>query len=148
MYSRITNMHRIEDFGTISSETCLKDIPYPKEKINCYSLLFAANTFSTRGGVGNRRKGPYLQVPRHKPLSKPLYEPSTVFHFTVHKHTQLGRERRRQRRIRERKERRQKTHSVGRRQALTIFNLKLLHHTSFRPHAHTHRKHRDGQTEN
>lgn len=103
--------------------------------------------YKGRGGEQNERSV-FTSAKTQTPISKPLYEPSTVFHFTVHKHTQLGRERRRQRRIRERKERRQKTQSVGRRQALTIFNLKLPHHTSFRPHAHTHRKHRDGQTEN
>lgn len=87
MYSRITNMHRIEDFGTISSETCLKDLPYPKEKINCYSLLFAANKFSTRGGVGNRRKGPYLQVPRHKPLYRNRYMSLPQFFILLYTNT-------------------------------------------------------------
>lgn len=88
MYSRITNMNGIEDFGTISSETCLKDIPYPKKKISNYSLLFAANKFSTRGGDGEQReRSIFTSAKTQTPISKPLYKPSTVFHFTVHSHT-------------------------------------------------------------
>ena len=59
MYSRITNMNSIEDFGTISSETCLKDIPYPKKNQLLFSSFCSQQVLFKgrgRGGVGTEGK--------------------------------------------------------------------------------------------
>lgn len=96
-----------------------------------------------------KEKRPYLQVPIHKPLnvetlfiSLPSFS-FFFFSFGHHKHISVvGRWGMGKRSSEEDKAKN------GRRQLLTIFNLNFPHQTSFRPHAHTHHKHRDRQTEN
>ncbi len=68
MYSRITNMYRIEDFGTISGETSLQIESQKKSKKNHYYFFFRRITFN-RGAGRMKEKRPYLQVPIHKPLN-------------------------------------------------------------------------------
>lgn len=84
MYSRVANMHRIEDFGTISSETSLQ-IQYQKNVIIIIS--FCSQFVFTKRREEEGEKGPYLQVPIHKPLYRNSY--ISLVSFSLFHHTYL-----------------------------------------------------------
>lgn len=81
MYSRMTNMNRIEQFGTISSKTKLNITS--KKNIIKISKFLQGQVRRKGGPDGRRKRCIFTSANTQTPIYKTLYKPFVSLHFAA-----------------------------------------------------------------